>query len=143
MSGGAEETGALWPMAVYFVAVIALAAAMIGLSYVLGQRHRGRQTDEPYESGIVPTGSARLRFDVKFYLIAVFFVVFDLESVFIFGWAVAFRELGWAGYAGIAFFIGTLLAALVYLWRLGALEWGATAASERHASRQRGVIRKA
>ncbi len=115
----------LWPFFVYFFAACALAAAMIGLSYVLGQRHRDRATGEPYESGIASTGTAQVRFDVRYYLIAMFFVVFDLESIFIFAWAVAVRELGWAGYIEILVFIGILIAALIYLWRLGALDWGA------------------
>ena len=117
----------LWPLAVYFVCVIALVAVMIGLSYLLGQRHRDRATGEPYESGIVSVGSARLRLSAKFYLVAMFFVIFDLEAVFIFAWAVAVRELGWAGYIEILIFIGVLVAALLYLWRLGALDWGTTA----------------
>lgn len=115
---------ALWPLALYFAAVVVIVAAMIGLSYVLGQRHRERATGEPYESGIVSFGSARMRFDVKFYLIAVFFLIFDLEAVFIYAWAVAFREAGWAGYFEVVIFISVLAAALAYLWRLGALEWG-------------------
>src|SRR5262245_43884575 len=114
---------ALWPLAVYFAAVVLLVVAMLGLSYLLGQRHDERATGEPYESGIVSTGSARLRFSAKFYLIAMLFVIFDLETVFIFAWAVAFRELGWAGYLAILVFIGVLLAALIYEWRIGALEW--------------------
>jgi NADH-quinone oxidoreductase subunit A len=112
----------LWPLALYFFAVIAIVAAMVGVSFFLGERHRERTTGEPYESGIAPTGSARLRFDVKFYLIAVFFVIFDLEALFIFAWAVAVKELGWAGYIEVVVFIGILFAALVYLWRVGALE---------------------
>jgi NADH-quinone oxidoreductase subunit A len=111
-------------MAVYFFAVVALVTFMILLSFVLGERHRGGATGEPYESGILSTGTARVRFDVKFYLVAVFFVVFDLEAVFIFAWAVSVRELKWAGYIEMLIFIGVLVAALVYLWRLGALEWG-------------------
>jgi len=114
---------ALWPMAMYFAAVIIIVTVMITLSYVLGERHRERQTAEPYESGIVSTGTARVRFDVKFYLIAMFFVIFDLEAVFIFAWAVSVRETGWTGYAEMMLFIGILAAALIYLWRLGALEW--------------------
>ncbi len=98
---------------------------MISLSYVLGERHREKQTNEPYESGIVSTGTARVRFDIKFYLIAMFFVIFDLEAVFIFAWAVSIRETGWPGYAEMMVFIGVLTATLVYLWRIGALEWGA------------------
>ena len=96
---------------------------MLGLSYVLGQRHKGRHTDEPFESGIVSTGSARIRFDIRFYLVAMFFVIFDLESMFIFAWAIAAREVGWQGYIEILIFIGVLIAALIYLWRLGALDW--------------------
>jgi NADH-quinone oxidoreductase subunit A len=114
----------LWVMAVYFFAVVALVTFMLLLSFVLGERHRGGATGEPYESGILSTGTARMRFDVKFYLVAVFFVVFDLEAVFIFAWAVSIRELKWAGYIEMLIFIGVLVAALVYLWRLGALEWG-------------------
>jgi NADH-quinone oxidoreductase subunit A len=113
---------ALWPLAVYFFIVIALVTAMIGISFFLGERHKERTTGEPYESGIIPTRSARTPFDVRFYLIAVFFVIFDLEALFIFAWAVALRELGWTGYVEILIFIGFLVAALVYLWRIGALE---------------------
>lgn len=113
----------VWPLAVYFAAVIFLVLAMLGLSYVLGQRHKQRATGEPYESGIATTGSARIRYDVKFYLNAMFFVIFDLEAVFLFAWAVAFREVGWLGYAEALIFIFVLLAALIYLWRLGALDW--------------------
>jgi NADH-quinone oxidoreductase subunit A len=113
---------ALWPFAVYFFIVLALVGMMLGLSFLLGERHKERATGDPYESGMVITGSARLRFDVRFYLVAVFFVIFDLEAVFIFGWAVALRELGWAGYVEIVIFVGVLLAALFYLWKVGALE---------------------
>ena len=115
---------ALWPLAVFFGAVIVLVTVMITLSYFLGERHREKQTDEPYESGILSTGTARVRFDIKFYLIAMFFVIFDLEAVFIFAWAVSIREAGWPGYIEMLIFIGVLAAALIYLWRLKALEWG-------------------
>ena len=114
----------LWPLVVYFFAVLALAAAMIVISYLLGERHKERVTDEPFESGVPLTGSARLRFSVKFYLVALFFVIFDVESTFVFAWAIAFRELGWEAYIEILIFIGVLIAALIYLWRLGALDWG-------------------
>jgi NADH-quinone oxidoreductase subunit A len=120
----AMQIVSLWPLAVYIAAVILLACAMIGLSYVLGERHTGRVTGEPYESGIMPTGAAWIRFDVKYYLVAMFFVIFDLESIFIFAWAVAVKEAGWGGYLAIAIFIGILMAALFYLWRMGALDWG-------------------
>jgi len=113
-----------WPLAVYLGAVVVLIASMIGVSYLLGQRHSERLTGEPYESGIVPTGSARVRFDVKFYLVAMFFVIFDLEAVFIYAWAVSIRETRWAGYLEVLIFIGILMAGLVYLWRMRALDWG-------------------
>lgn len=115
---------ALWPLGIYFVMVILLTVGMLALSALLGERHRDLGTGTPYESGIVPTGSAPMRLSAKFYLVAMFFVIFDLEAVFIYAWAVAARELGWSGYAEITLFIGILLAALVYLARLGALDWG-------------------
>jgi NADH-quinone oxidoreductase subunit A len=114
----------LWPLAVYFFLVIGLLFFMLVFSYILGQRHRERATDVPYESGVASTGTARIRFDIKFYLVAMFFVIFDVEAVFIFAWAIALRETGWTGYFEMLIFIGVLLAALVYLWRLGALDWG-------------------
>lgn len=119
-----SDTLLLWPMAVYFLLVMLVVSGMLLMSYLLGQRHREKQTAEPYESGIASTGTARMRFDVKFYLVAMFFVIFDLESVFIFSWAVSVRETGWAGYAEMLVFIVVLVAALGYLWRLGALDWG-------------------
>ncbi len=116
----------LWPFLTYFIAVVLLATGMIVVSYALGQRHREPATGQAYESGVPPTGSARLRFSVDYYLVALFFVVFDVESIFIFAWAIAWRELGWAGYAEVLVFIGIMLSALIYLWRLGALDWGTT-----------------
>ena len=114
----------VWPLAVYFAAVVIMVGVTLALSYVLGERHSGRATGEPFESGVVPTGTAGIRFPVKYYLVAVFFVLFDLEAVFIYTWAVSLREAGWAGYGEMLFFIGILLAALVYLWKTGALDWG-------------------
>lgn len=122
----ANTDGPLWPFAVYFGAVLVLVIGMVVTSFLLGQRHRERTTHVPYESGITPTGSARVRYPAEFFRVAMFFVIFDLESVFVFAWAVALREAGWAGYAEIMIFIGVLVAALVYLWRLGALDWGTT-----------------
>jgi NADH-quinone oxidoreductase subunit A len=113
----------LWPLAVYAAIVGMLVVAMLGLSYVLGQRHQDRATGSPYESGILSEGSARVRFPAKFYLVAMFFVIFDLEAVFIFAWAIAVREAGWTGYAEVSLFIMVLLATLAYLWRVGALDW--------------------
>jgi NADH-quinone oxidoreductase subunit A len=120
-----------WPLLVYFVFVVFLVAAVLGVSYVLGQRHSEPATAEPYEGGIVSEGSARVRFSVRYYLIAMFFVVFDLEAVFLFAWAGAARELGWTGYFEILLFVGLLAAALLYLWRTGALDWANEPAGSR------------
>ncbi|MGH9353424.1 MAG: NADH-quinone oxidoreductase subunit A [Terriglobia bacterium] len=124
----------VWPIGLYFILVVILIAAMLGLSYVLGERHSERATGAPYESGIVSEGSAHVRFSARFYLVAMFFVVFDLEAVFIFAWAVSAKESGWAGYFEILVFIGILVATLIYLWRLGALDFGA---------KRRAVLRRA
>ncbi|HTV53767.1 MAG TPA: NADH-quinone oxidoreductase subunit A [Terriglobia bacterium] len=96
---------------------------MLALSYLLGQRHDERATGSPYEGGIVSEGSAHVRFSARYYLVSMFFVVFDLEAVFIFAWAVTAKEVGWAGYWEILIFIGVLVVTLIYLWRLGALDW--------------------
>ena len=119
----AGQAPLLWPALVYFAGVMAVVAGMIGVSYVLGERHNERATGEPFESGIVSTGSARVRLSSDYFIIAILFVVFDLESVFIFLWAVAAKELGWLGYAQICVFIGVLLAALAYVWREKALDY--------------------
>ena len=113
----------LWPLAAYLVIITGLVVAMLGLSFVLGQRHDNRQTGSPYESGILSQGSARVRLSAKFYLVAMLFVIFDLEAVFIFAWAIVVREAGWAGYSEALVFITVLIATLFYLWRVGALDW--------------------
>jgi NADH-quinone oxidoreductase subunit A len=97
---------------------------MLGLSFVLGQRHTEHATNEPYEGGILSTGSARLRFSSQFYLIAMLFVIFDVETIFIFSWAIAFEELGWFGYVGVIIFVILLFVVLIYEWRNGALDFG-------------------
>ena len=115
----------LWPVALYFALIVLLVSALLIVSYFLGQRHRDRHTGLPYEGGVASEGSAHIRFSARFYLVAMFFVIFDLEAAFVFAWAVAAREAGWGGYVEIAIFIGVLIAALVYLWALKALDWQA------------------
>jgi NADH-quinone oxidoreductase subunit A len=121
---------------VYFAAIVFLVGAMIGISSVLGQRHSGKATVQPFEAGIVTVGYARLRFPAKFYLVAMFFVIFDLEAVFIFAWAIAYRDVGWAGYFEVLVFIAILVAALIYLWRLGALDWAPRSGGSRALNRR-------
>ena len=111
-------------LVLYIALVIGLCVVMLGLSWVLGERTRyTRATLDPYESGILHVGFARYRFSAKFYLMAMFFVIFDLEAVFVYAWAVSARESGWPGYVEMLIFLTILVAALAYLWRLGALEW--------------------
>jgi NADH-quinone oxidoreductase subunit A len=111
-------------LAVYAGSVVFMVAAMLVLSWLLGERHRQRTTNEPYESGIPTTGSARLRMPAEFYPVAAFFVIFDLETVLFVAWAVVARPAGWAGFVEILVVAGVLGAALAYLWRMGALDWG-------------------
>ncbi|PWJ60097.1 NADH-quinone oxidoreductase subunit A [Dyadobacter jejuensis] len=113
-----------WSFWIYALLVGVLLTFILTLSYFLGQQNRSRAVGQPYESGILPTGTARLRFSAQFYLVAMLFVIFDLEVVFIVLWALAFKELGWAGYVGISVFIGLLFAVLLYEWRIGALDFG-------------------
>ena len=123
MAAGGQD---IWPLLIY----TALVAGVLGVVYIgswlLGSRTpRKKATDMPFESGIVPVGEAdQTRLSIEFYLIALFFVIFDLETIFIFAWAVAFFELGWRGYVGAGIFIVILLVALVYELRTGALDWG-------------------
>jgi NADH-quinone oxidoreductase subunit A len=114
----------LWPLVAYTVVVILLVAIIIGLSHILGERHEDRATHEVFESGMIATGTSRIRFPAYFYLVAMFFVIFDLEAAFIITWAVSFRELGWAGYFAILIFIVELAVALFYIWKMGALDFG-------------------
>lgn len=119
-----EQNITFWPFIVFAFSVITLIGIMIGLSYILGERHKEKTTDEPYESGVPPTGDARLRFSSGFYIIAMFFVIFDLDAAFIMLWAVSFRELGLPGYIGILVFIGLLIVLLIYELSIGALDFG-------------------
>lgn len=121
---GAIARMVLWPLLIYFLAVTAVVALMIGGSYLLGERHSEHATGAPYESGIMPTDTAHPRFRIQFYLVAMFFVIFDVEAVFLVSWAVAARDVGWAGYLEAGVFTLVLVIGLVYLWRMGALDWG-------------------
>jgi NADH-quinone oxidoreductase subunit A len=116
---------ALEPLAAYAVLVVTAIAVLLVLPRLLAPRHRPSPGDAPYESGIVPAGREPQRVPVRFYLVGVLFVIFDLEAVFLFAWAVAVRESGWAGYLEVLVFVGVLGVALFYLWRVGALDLGA------------------
>ena len=119
-----DASTSLWPFVVYALAVLLLVGTMLGLSFVLGQRRANQATNLPFESGVLSVGSPQIHMSAEFYLVAIFFVIFDLETVFIFAWAIAFFELGWAGFISISLFIFILGVALVYELRSGALDWG-------------------
>lgn len=130
-------------LAAFLALVVALVYFLLIVTHFLGERHFEKRTGVPYESGVNPTGTARLRFSADFYLVAVFFVVFDVSAVFIFAWAVAARELGWPGYAAILVFVIETIVGLAYLWRKRAFDWGARRLAE-HRERHgfgRGPIR--
>ncbi|OMH36142.1 hypothetical protein BGP75_10345 [Motiliproteus sp. MSK22-1] len=121
----------VWPLAAYFMVVLLLVLFILTLSHLLGQKHKEPATGEPFESGVVHIGSAQIRFSAPYFLIAILFVIFDLEAAFIYAWAVAFRETGWPGYLEVLVFIIILGLALVYLWKLGVLDWGPQGRSNR------------
>ncbi len=114
----------LWPFLVYGIAVVSLVGGILFISYFLGERHEEHATDETYEGGVLATGTAKLRFSVDFYILAIFFVIFDVEATFILSWAVSIRAAGWTGYAAIGTFIAVQLILLFYLWKTGALDFG-------------------
>ena len=124
----------LFPVAVFGVATTALVALLLLAAWWLGATSSNRNKEMPYESGIIPTGSARLAQQVPFYLIAIFFIIFDVESAFIFTWAVVWDQLGLAGLIHITFFIIALLLGLFWLWLKGGLDWGPSKEREKPTS---------
>lgn len=122
-----SDSTVLWPFVVYGFVVVMLVAVMLFISYLLGERHEESSTNQPYESGIETTGSARILFPIHFYIIAMFFVIFDIEAVFIIAWAISIKALGWSGYLAILIFIGVLGVVLFYEWRIGAFDFGPNA----------------
>ena len=114
-----------FPVLVQAVIAMVLAAALITISYVFGKRIRNRVKDMPYESGIVPTGDARQRFSVKFYLVAMLFILFDIEAIFLYPWVVVYREPGLAKFlfGEMLVFVILILSGFFYIWKKGALDW--------------------
>ena len=120
-----------FPVLVQAIVAMALAAGLIGASYLLGKRVRNRVKDMPYESGIAPTGDARQRFSVKFYLVAMLFIVFDIEAIFLYPWAVVYRELKMFAFLEMLVFVILILCGFFYIWKKGALDWSASDLSSR------------
>ena len=112
-----------WPVLLQALIAMAVAAGMIGISYILGHKLRNRVKDIPYECGITPTGDARQRFSVKFYLVGMLFILFDIEAIFLYPWAVVYRELKLFAFFEMLIFIILVLAGFFYIWKKGALDW--------------------
>ena len=123
MTYGEELISHIWPLALFLMLLCGLIVMMLTLPTLLGGKRVSRAVNEPYECGIVPVGSTHFRMPIPFYLFAIFFVIFDLEVVFLFAWSVAVKETGWLGFSEALIFLIILFVALIYLWRLGALDW--------------------
>jgi NADH-quinone oxidoreductase subunit A len=116
----------IFSLVLFGILILALIALLLFIATWLGEKKPSVEKLRPYESGIIPTGSARLHYPVPFYLVAIFFLLFDVEGAYIFSWAIAWDKLGWSGWLQISFFITVLILGLVYVWVKGGLEWGPT-----------------
>jgi NADH-quinone oxidoreductase subunit A len=114
-----------FPVLVQMLIAAAIAAALIGASTLLGKRARSPLKDTPYESGMAPVGSASERFSVKFYLVGMIFILFDIEAVFLYPWAVVYRQLKLFGFFEMIVFVALILVGFFYVWKKGALDWAA------------------
>src|ERR1051326_1220029 len=120
-----------FPVLLQAVIAMVVAAGLITVSYLLGKRVRNRVKDMPYESGIVPTGDARQRFSVKFYLVGMLFILFDIEAIFLYPWVVVYRELKMTAFIEMLVFVVLILSGFFYIWKKGALDWSASDLSGR------------
>ncbi|PLY01188.1 MAG: NADH-quinone oxidoreductase subunit A [Desulfuromonas sp.] len=121
---GPPPLTSLLTFGLYTLIAVGLVGFLMFVAWFLGHKTRSAVKNEPYESGVAPTGQAHLGEPVPFYLVAIFFIIFDVEMVFVVSWAVAYDLLGWAGYLQITFFIVILFLGLVWLWKSGGLDWG-------------------
>ena len=123
-----------FPVLLQVLIAILVAAGMLGASYILGKRVRDKAKDTPYESGMIPIGDARERFSVKFYLVAMLFILFDIEAIFLYPWAVVYRELKMFAFVEMLLFIVLILAGFFYIWKKGALDWSGAGREDRRSS---------
>jgi NADH-quinone oxidoreductase subunit A len=112
-----------FPVLVQALVAMGLAAGLLTVSFLLGKRVRNKVKDMPYESGIVPTGDARQRFSVKFYLVGMLFILFDIEAIFLYPWVVVYRELKMFAFIEMLVFVALILCGFFYIWKKGALDW--------------------
>ena len=121
-------TQAYAPLLIHSLIAMGLAGLLLFVSTAIGRHRPSRTKTQPYECGITPTGDAREPFSVKFYLVAMVFILFDVEAVFLYPWALVYRELRWFGFTEMVLYIAILLAGYIYLWKKGALDWTRPAA---------------
>jgi NADH-quinone oxidoreductase subunit A len=112
-----------FPVLIQVILALAIAGGLVGAAFILGKRVKSPVKDTPYECGIPPTGTASERFSVRFYLVAMLFILFDIEAVFLFPWAVVYRELKLFAFVEMLVFIGLVLAGFFYIWKKGAIDW--------------------
>jgi len=122
-NSGGTMSGAYLPLLVLFGLALVTALGMVVASHILNPRRPTPQKEMPYESGMIPLGDTRARFSVKFYMVAISFIVFDLETIFLIPWAVQMRELGWGPFLAMTMFVIVLAVGLLYEWKKGGLEW--------------------
>ena len=118
-----SPTEVYFPVLVQAIIAMALAAGLLSVSFLLGKRVRNLVKDMPYESGIVPVGDARQRFSVKFYLVGMLFILFDIEAIFLYPWVVVYRELKMVAFVEMLVFVVLILSGFFYIWKKGALDW--------------------
>ena len=112
-----------FPVLLQALIAMTVAGGMLGASYLLGNRVRNRVKDMPYECGITPVGSARERFSVKFYLVAMLFILFDIEAIFLYPWVVVFRDLKMVAFVEMLVFVVLIVSGFFYIWKKGVLDW--------------------
>ncbi len=119
------------PLLMHFIVAGLLASVIVTLSWIIGQRKPTRAKMSPYECGMAPIGDARERFSVKFYMVAMLFILFDVEAVFLYPWAVILKELKMFGFWEMMVYIGIFLVGFFYVWKKGVLDWGVTGSAKR------------
>jgi NADH-quinone oxidoreductase subunit A len=112
-----------FPVLLQAVLAMVIAAALVTLSFVIGRKLKNKVKDMPYECGIAPTGDAQHRFSVKFYLVAMLFILFDIEAIFLYPWAVVFKQLKMFGFIEMLTFVVLILAGFFFIWKKGVLDW--------------------
>ncbi len=111
------------PVLIFLIIGFAMGVVMLALGFILGPRRPDAEKASPYECGFEAFEDARMKFDVRYYLVAILFIIFDLEIAFLFPWGVALDQIGWAGFWAMMVFLGLLTVGFIYEWKKGALEW--------------------